>query len=114
MFAIFIFVLVLAVLAVVGIFIEKLRVALLGAGACMLVTVALFVVLAPRASQYDDGSEAIEGDYNVLGKAPGSCELYPIKQTNVDVHFRNVCRSRPTVHLRLVISWVRSRSLWFV
>lgn len=68
MFAIFIFLLIFIVLAVASIFLEKLRFALLGAGLCMLVTVTLFVALAPREPKYVEDQVVTEGeDYNVLG-----------------------------------------------
>lgn len=68
MFAIFIFVLIFFVMAVAGIFVEKLRGALIGGGLCMLVTVTLFVTLAPRGPKYqEDYVEEEDGEYNVLG-----------------------------------------------
>lgn len=66
----FFFIFVIAFIA--GIFLEKLRGALIGAGLCMLVTVTLFVALAPRGPKYvDDQVEGADGaGYNFLGQYP--------------------------------------------
>ncbi len=71
LFAIFIFSLLLVVLSVASIFLEKLRVALIGGGFCMLVTVALFVLLAPRAPKFvDDQVDGTDGSFNIYGRLP--------------------------------------------
>ena len=68
LFAIFIFFLIFVVLVIVGVFVEKLRGALIGAGLCMLVTVTLFVAFAPRGPKYvADQVEAEGTEYNRLG-----------------------------------------------
>ena len=69
LFAIVVFFFIFVIAFIAGIFLEKLRGALIGGGLCMLVTVTLFVALAPRGPKYvDDQVEGADAaGYNFLG-----------------------------------------------